>query len=94
MSFDPDRIVVLVGFGDSSLPSTCRQSDVELHVTRAGGGFCSECFYRCGARSVFLTAESWYYGRREGAGHSFFGANDAIDVWSVKKRLGRRIWSI
>jgi DNA modification methylase len=37
-------------------------------------------------RKDFMGNHEWcFYGWREGAGHDFFGPNNAIDVWSVKK---------
>jgi DNA modification methylase len=37
-------------------------------------------------RKDFLGNHEWcFYGWREGAGHKFFGPNNAVDVWSVKK---------
>jgi len=37
-------------------------------------------------RKDFLTGHEWcFYGWREGAGHKFFGPNNAVDVWEVKK---------
>jgi DNA modification methylase len=37
-------------------------------------------------RKDFMGNHEWcFYGWREGAGHEFFGPNNATDVWSVKK---------
>ncbi len=37
-------------------------------------------------RKDFMGNHEWcFYGWREGAGHQFFGPNNATDVWSVKK---------
>lgn len=37
-------------------------------------------------RKDFMGNHEWcFYGWREGAGHSFFGPNNATDVWSIKK---------
>jgi len=37
-------------------------------------------------RKDFMGNHEWcFYGWREGAGHKFFGPNNATDVWSVKK---------
>ncbi len=37
-------------------------------------------------RKDFMGNHEWcFYGWREGAGHQFFGPNNAVDVWSVKK---------
>jgi DNA modification methylase len=37
-------------------------------------------------RKDFMGNHEWcFYGWREGAAHQFFGPNNAIDVWSVKK---------
>jgi DNA modification methylase len=37
-------------------------------------------------RKDFMGAHEWaFYGWREGAGHKFFGPNNATDLWSVKK---------
>ena len=37
-------------------------------------------------RKDFMGNHEWcFYGWREGAGHHFFGPNNATDVWSVKK---------
>src|SRR5438552_10647601 len=37
-------------------------------------------------RKDFMGNHEWcYYGWREGAAHQFFGPNNAVDVWSVKK---------
>jgi DNA modification methylase len=37
-------------------------------------------------RKDFMGNHEWcFYGWREGAGHKFFGPNNAVDVWSVKK---------
>jgi DNA modification methylase len=37
-------------------------------------------------RKDFMGNHEWcFYGWREGAGHAFFGPNNAVDVWSVKK---------
>ncbi|MBI5863718.1 MAG: site-specific DNA-methyltransferase [Planctomycetes bacterium] len=37
-------------------------------------------------RKDFMGNHEWcFYGWREGAGHEFFGPNNAIDVWTVKK---------
>jgi len=38
------------------------------------------------SRKDFMGDHEWcFYGWREGAGHKFFGPNNATDVWSVKK---------
>jgi DNA modification methylase len=37
-------------------------------------------------RKDFMGNHEWcFYGWREGAGHQFFGPNNAVDVWSIKK---------
>jgi DNA modification methylase len=37
-------------------------------------------------RKDFMGNHEWcFYGWREGAGHKFYGPNNAVDVWSVKK---------
>jgi DNA modification methylase len=37
-------------------------------------------------RKDFMGNHEWcYYGWREGAGHQFFGPNNAVDVWPIKK---------
>ncbi len=37
-------------------------------------------------RKDFMGNHEWcFYGWREGAGHKFFGPNNATDVWSIKK---------
>jgi hypothetical protein len=37
-------------------------------------------------RKDFMGNHEWcFYGWREGAAHRFFGPNNAVDVWSVKK---------
>ena len=37
-------------------------------------------------RKDFMGAHEWaFYGRKEGAGHKFFGPNNATDLWHVKK---------
>jgi DNA modification methylase len=37
-------------------------------------------------RKDFMGNHEWcFYGWREGAGHQFFGPNNATDVWSIKK---------
>jgi len=37
-------------------------------------------------RKDFMGNHEWcFYGWREGAGHEFFGPNNATDVWSIKK---------
>jgi len=37
-------------------------------------------------RKDFMGNHEWcFYGWREGKGHSFFGPNNAVDVWSMKK---------
>lgn len=37
-------------------------------------------------RKDFMGAHEWaFYGWREGAGHEFFGPNNATDLWAVKK---------
>ncbi|MCK4415116.1 MAG: site-specific DNA-methyltransferase [Candidatus Eisenbacteria sp.] len=37
-------------------------------------------------RKDFMGNHEWcFYGWREGAGHRFFGPNNAVDVWAVKK---------
>ena len=37
-------------------------------------------------RKDFMGNHEWcFYGWREGAGHKFFGPNNAVDVWSIKK---------
>jgi DNA modification methylase len=37
-------------------------------------------------RKDFMGNHEWcFYGWREGAGHQFFGPNNAVDVWPVKK---------
>jgi len=37
-------------------------------------------------RKDFMGNHEWcFYGWREGAGHKFFGPNNAVDVWNVKK---------
>src|SRR5260370_42618234 len=37
-------------------------------------------------RKDFMGDHEWcFYGWREGAAHQFFGTNNAVDVWSVKK---------
>jgi hypothetical protein len=37
-------------------------------------------------RKDFMGAHEWaFYGWREGAGHKFFGPNNATDLWHVKK---------
>jgi DNA modification methylase len=37
-------------------------------------------------RKDYMGAHEWcYYGWREGAGHQFFGPNNATDLWAVKK---------
>ncbi|MCG6158335.1 DNA modification methylase [Rubinisphaera margarita] len=37
-------------------------------------------------RKDFMTAHEWcFYGWRSGAGHKFFGPNNATDLWHVKK---------
>ena len=37
-------------------------------------------------RKDFMTGHEWcFYGWKEGAAHKFFGPNNAVDVWEVKK---------
>jgi DNA modification methylase len=37
-------------------------------------------------RKDFMGNHEWcFYGWKEGAGHKFFGPNNAVDVWSIKK---------
>ncbi|TWT71629.1 DNA methylase [Crateriforma conspicua] len=37
-------------------------------------------------RKDFMGAHEWaFYGWKEGAGHKFFGPNNATDLWHVKK---------
>ena len=37
-------------------------------------------------RKDFMGAHEWcFYGWKEGAGHVFFGPNNATDLWHVKK---------
>jgi DNA modification methylase len=37
-------------------------------------------------RKDYMGNHEWcFYGWREGAAHRFFGANNAVDVWSIKK---------
>jgi DNA modification methylase len=37
-------------------------------------------------RKDFMGNHEWcFYGWREGAGHEFFGPNNAVDVWTIKK---------
>ena len=45
-------------------------------------------------RKDFMGNHEWcFYGWREGKGHKFYGPNNAVDVWSIKK-VNRRAWCI
>jgi DNA modification methylase len=64
---------------------------VDTPVLKANGLYFSQAIiwvkeHAVLTRKDFMGNHEWcFYGWREGAGHKFYGPNNVVDVWSVKK---------